>query len=354
MRLEQIKNINAVKIFYTEMSPDLREYRQNPIVVKKINSPRNIVMVIGESLSKFHSSLYGYEKKTNPLLGRMIIDDGLYLYKNVSSHYVITIPNIKAIMSSYRDEYADSIQWYECLTLFDVMKNCGYKTHWISNQSKRGFYDNVLGRYAELCDVEAFVDNEYSGLNRRTLDAELLPLVEELLKDSLNNNLFVIQMMGSHHDYKLRYPETFEKFVAKDYDKTHSHLSTENRQLIAEYDNSVLYNDSVVYEIMQRFADEEAVVFYFSDHGEDVFMTSPDFTGHAIVGNELSEYYGRQIPFMVYTTEKFRNKFPQMEERIKAAVDVPYRTDSIMYTIMDVAGVESVDGVSYSHKSLFK
>ena len=57
---------------------------------------------------------------------------------------------------------------------------------------------------------------------------------------------------------------------------------------------------------------------------------------------------------MVYTTPKFRECFPQVEERIKRAVNAPYRTDSVMYTVMDAAGIEMVNGISYKQKSLFK
>lgn len=55
-----------------------------------------------------------------------------------------------------------------------------------------------------------------------------------------------------------------------------------------------------------------------------------------------------------YTSPLFRERHPDLQERIKNAVNRPYRTDSIMYSIMDVAGVETVNGVSYKHKSLFK
>ena len=57
---------------------------------------------------------------------------------------------------------------------------------------------------------------------------------------------------------------------------------------------------------------------------------------------------------MVYSSQLFCKKHPELQKRIENAVNRPYRTDSIMYTIMDVAGVETVNGISYKHKSLFK
>ena len=57
--IEKIKNTNFVYLI-TKECPDLREYRQNPSVTGN-ESVENIVLLIGESFSKFHSSLYGYE-----------------------------------------------------------------------------------------------------------------------------------------------------------------------------------------------------------------------------------------------------------------------------------------------------
>ena len=354
LKCENVFNIPTVQMLKKGRVPDLREYRQNPEIVKSGDAPKNIVIIIGESFSKYHSSLYGYEKRTNPLLENMVADSVLYVYKNVESLALSTIPSIKSIMTSYRNEYSDSIAWYNYLTIIDVMRSRGYETYWLSNQSKRGFHDNEVGRYAELCNVELFVGDKYSGLERGSLDEELLPLIDSCLCSHNSSQFVIIQLMGSHSAYKKRYPAEHERFVIGDYENSHKELSDDKKQLVAEYDNSVLYNDSVVYEIMNRFSDKEAVVFYFSDHGEDIFRSSEVFIGHGNYGDEKSEYITKQIPFMVYTTERFRDKFPLLEERIKRAVDVLYRTDSVMYTIMDVAGIDSVNSVSYKYKSLFK
>jgi heptose-I-phosphate ethanolaminephosphotransferase len=58
---------------------------------------------------------------------------------------------------------------------------------------------------------------------------------------------------------------------------------------MAEYDNSVLYNDYVVSEIIKCFADKDAVVLYFSDHAIDLFETDEKYCGHALSNNASSE-----------------------------------------------------------------
>ena len=166
--------------------------------------------------------------------------------------------------------------------------------------------------------------------------------------------MYILHLMGSHMAFNMRYPESYEIFDSEDYDIVHPDFSIENKQLLAEYDNSICYNDFVVNELISRFADSDAIVFYLSDHGIDVFKSSDDYIGHAKTNDAISVGAAKKIPFMVYTSPLFREKHSELQQRIESAVSRPYRTDSVMYTIMDIAGVETVNGVSYKHKSLFK
>ena len=328
--------------------PDLRNYRQNPdVVVQPQETPDNIVLLVGESFTKLHSSLYGYDKITNPLLAAMAAEGEVYVYKNVSSACTSTIPAIKSLMTSWLESVDSGKTWYKCLTLIEIMQTAGYKTYWISNQSKTGIYDNEVGRYADLCDEQSFVGNMHSGTKRSDLDECLLPFIEEKVEQSSGKSFFIIQMMGSHRDYSLRYSDEYKNFTPQDYNATHPRLSKKNKAVVAHYDNSILYNDYVVTEIMKLFKEEDAVVLYLSDHGQEVFDYDDEFFGH-------SAEHGYDIPFMFYPTPAFREKHAGIVESIKNNTETEYRTDSLMYTIMDIAGVETVNGISYKHKSLLK
>ena len=351
-----MRNVSSVKdsnFYYllTKECPDLREYKQNPIVICDSEKVDNIVLVIGESFSKHHSSLYGYGKETNPLLSKLVNDSALFVYENVTSACASTIPALKSIMTSYIDGMNDSIEWYKCLTLIEIMQNAGYKTFWFSNQSKTGVYDNEVGRFADLCNIEFFVGQKHSFMSKMHYDEELLAVVNDCLLDDCKTRFVIVHMAGSHAEYNKRYPSSFSKFKNVDYNISHTHLSSDSKRILSEYDNSVFYNDSVVYELMRDFEQESTIVIYLSDHGEDVFYSSTDFYGH--LDNSLTQVE-LQIPFMVYTSPLFREKHPDLQLRIQNAVNCPYRTDSIMYSIMDIAGVETVNGISYKHKSLFK
>ena len=105
---------------------------------------------------------------------------------------------------------------------------------------------------------------------------------------------------------------------------------------------------------MMQFADKDAAVVYLSDHGIDVFYSSDDYIGHAIKGDSESMQSSREIPFVVYTTETFRKGHPALQKKICRSLGNSMVTDWLMYTIIDLAGVETVNGVSYKERSLLK
>lgn len=154
--------------------------------------------------------------------------------------------------------------------------------------------------------------------------------------------------MGSHGAFRSRYPENRDYFKESDY----KNYPAKQREKRATYDNSVLYNDSVVYEIMRSFDREEAIVVYFSDHALDVYQSSDDFCAHANVSDSRSKAAGKAIPFMIYVTDRYRAKFPDKVARIKQTLHKKYSTGNLIYTVMDIIGVEFAQNRSSAKLSL--
>lgn len=336
-----------------QKSPDLRKYLSNPSLIStQKQHPENVVMIIGESFNKSHSSLYKYHKETNPLLSKLKDKNLLFVFDSIRSATTYTIESFQAIMSTYKPSYKDSCNWYECTTLPEIVKLSGYNTYWVSNQSKVGLFDNVVGRYSELFDTSAFVGDKYAGMRRSNLDEEIFDLLSPLIKNNLiQKNFYVIHLMGSHVDFNKRYPSSFNKFHSEQY----LDYPKNQRTVLAEYDNSILYNDSIVYELMNLYSNKEAIVFYFSDHSIDLFDTSPNYYGHARSTDSLSIKAGTNIPFMIYASPKYQDKFKDKMELIKKNLHTQYTTDNIIYTIMDIIGVDFKDDMKvYSNSLLSK
>lgn len=328
-----------VALLLFETPPDLRPY-QHKLDLDLSNSslPDNVILILGESFSKSHSQMYGYEKNTNPCLRALANDSLLITYKNATAPALHTIDCVKAIMSTYKMEYKDSVNWYECITLPNIMRHCGYSTTWISNQSPSGVFDNIATRYSELCDTSIFVGNTMKGVGKTDFDEDIIPKLHSIVER--DKNFLIIHLMGSHLDYKMRYPEKWHRFQVNDYPK----LNDSQKSVIASYDNSILYNDYVVNEILKYFESKETLALYFSDHGQDLFDSSEDYFGHAITSDSLSAAAAVQVPFFVYMSSKYQMNFPNETEGLKAKSEVPINTESTIRFICDALGVELKPG----------
>ena len=333
---------------YITETPDLKDYLHHPEMEVVARQPQNVVMIIGESYTKSHASLYGYEKPTNPYLSRLQKDSLLVAFDQVRSDALSTIPAFKTIMSTFHVVGSDSLQWYECLTLPETVRQLSYKTYWTSNQSYKGLCDNIPTRYAELCDSLNFVGDKFSGGRKKDYDEAVIPPLQTLPKDSLR--CFFVHLMGSHNAYDLRYPEGFGPFTEADYPD----VPSAHRKDFATYDNSVLYNDSVVYEIMNMFREKEALVIYFPDHAEDLYESSADYCGHGKPNNPASVAAGSNIPFVVYMSPLYQQAFPEMTARIRAAAHRPFSTGYVLYTLVDILGGKFKGNMDVENYSLFK
>ena len=335
--------------FYTKMisfakyetPPDLRQY-EKPIEIIRADSstlpPECIVLILGESFSKSHSSLYGYNKNTNPNLAKLVEDSLLFVVDDVSAPALTTIPCVKSIMSSYKQEYGDSVKWYECETLPGIMSQLGYKTTWISNQSPSGVYDNIAARYSELCDESYFIGSKVKGVGKTNVDGEILDLLSAGKITSSSRDFIIVHLMGSHYTFSDRYPKEFEKFISDDY----LDLKENQRKIISAYDNSVLYNDFVVSEILKFFAERETLAFYFSDHGLDLYDSSDDYFGHAIANDPVSSVVGRQVPFVVYMSSKYQMKYPSKKNYLLHNKDSWNKSENIMQYLCELLDIRYI------------
>lgn len=315
---------------------DLSNYRQYPSVVEDEDTPlpQNIVVIVGESFASSHSSLYGYEKETNPRLAEKRDEGSLVVFGGgVTSPQTHTSACFKYILNTFRLGMEEESQWYKSTTLLEVLSTAGYHTAWVSNQVKHGVFDNIASGHHTICDEAVFVNDDRGD----HYDGELLSYAAG---DTTVRNAVFYHLMGQHNAFKNRYPhdQGFDIFKPSDY----KFNNDKKRSLLAYYDNATFYNDYVVSSIIDKYKDTDAVIFYFPDHGLDMYDTDPDYCGHAKF-TEKSEAFGKKIPFMVYLTPRYQQLRPELTERIRGAVNNTFCTDKFIYAAMDAAGLRFAD-----------
>ena len=330
--LGRLYNIYKVK-HLIELTPNLDLYKSNPNFVETTEAhPENIVIILGESFAKTHSSLYGYEKNTNPSLYTHQKDSNLHIFNNTTSPATHTLAAFKAIMGTFSYN-RECKEWYKHTTIPECLSLLGYKTIWISNQEQYGIRDNIPTRFAQLCDTVLFTQKKTSD---KFNDEEILNYIDE---NPLKKELFILHLMGQHPQYSERYPDKFNVFKEDEY----LYLPQNQRKKVSEYDNATLYNDFVIDSIIHIFSKKEAIILYFSDHGQDIYFSDKDYCGHGITANAKSDSIGRDIPFMIYTSPKFKDKYPSLIEKIQNSTNKKFNIEDIIYTLIDISGYKFKD-----------
>lgn len=73
-------------------------------------------------------------------------------------------------------------------------------------------------------------------------------------------------------------------------------LNNKQVKIKSQYLNAIYYNDFVASEIFNHFKNEETIMFYLGDHGDEVYDFR-DFFGHI---ETMGSKYMAEIPFMIF------------------------------------------------------
>lgn len=131
------------------------------------------VMVIGQSFNRNHSSLYGYQRQTQPLLENEKNNDSLFVFNDVVSPHHVTTISIKKLITTISHDNKESLA--DTTVLFDILKKSGFKTYWISNQKSYAIRGTGISPALERNDSVSYTDVAESKVEGKFLDGEILP-----------------------------------------------------------------------------------------------------------------------------------------------------------------------------------
>lgn len=272
-----------------------------PIYKKNINSKiQNIILVIGESLTSEHMSLYGYEKKTTPLIDQRIKNNPHAIVKKGLSAGVFTDTSIPMILNIAQKPNAINHILSNKSNLFKLAKENNYRTYWISAQSNDGF--SYIRNYMGINYIDHYVDSSHYGFDKKKSALDDV-LIKETSKINLDEgyNFIVLNMIGSHSPYKSRVPSNFSPFGSD--------------SLIASYDNTVAYTDRILDQLISQIKASpkaQTLLVFTSDHGQQVSING---FGHGSIQNP-SHY---KVPLFF-----FPHNFKVPEEISKQVAKFPW------------------------------
>lgn len=312
----------------------------------KNNAPI-ITLILGESFNKHYSNLYGYSQNTNPRLLEWKNAGNLILFENAWTPTSATNYAMKYIFTHKECipiEKQDSCQYI----LFPiVLKKSGYKVAYFDNQyEKHGGLDYEGNYFLSPSDIsEASFD----------LRSEKIYKYDEDFIDAYKNKIFrdsksfnIIHLYGQHS--MPRFPQEFDKFKGSDIQS--DSIGENEKELIADYLNSTLYNDHVVNKIMESMRDYNSVIVYVPDHGECVYNGNGVTYGRQLDNctdlNRRKNTY--EIPMMIWCSDSYKMYNKDVFDRIDSARLRTFCLADIPYLIYDLAGVDF--NYNQSHKSI--
>ena len=289
------------------------------------------IFVIGETSRRDYYSLYGYYRDTTPKLDKQ---EGLLAFKDAISPANATVPSLKAILHLSTAE--DDSQFYRTKSIVSLAKEAGYKTWWLSAQSRYGKYETSVTSSAIDSDVKQYIEGDKTL--SRTFDSILLPLLDEGLADQAQQKFMVMHLYGSHISYKRRYPKEYSLFngIPQGYEKH----AKKTQQKINEYANSTAYTDYVLGEIIQKTDDknETACVVYIADHGEYLAENrGDDFIGHGGANPHKVEV---EVPLLIWCSKEYRDANPEKWTAMQKNQNSPINLDDTFYSLADIMHID--------------
>ena len=323
---------------------EMIDYQRKVDVCKCDFTSPNIILIIGESYIKSHSQLYSYPIPTTPRQKRRLQDASkghLTVFSDVVAPANLTSIVFKSVFSLHSID--DTTSWKQSALFPVLFKKAGYQVSFISNQFvktvDRDIFNVSGGLFLNNNQLEK-LQFDHRNSKAHQYDEELLEDYDSLKQYNTDHNLIIFHLAGQHIDFYKRCPDKHRKFQAQDY-ASRKDLDDSERQLVADYDNATLYNDIVVDSILSKFEDQDAVIIYMPDHGEECFdgihrmgrMPQNNYSP-LMVKNEY------EIPFWIWCSNKYYNNHPEIVNLISSAKDRPFMTDDLPHLLLFLAGIQ--------------
>lgn len=297
-----------------------------------------LVLVVGESLRSDHLQLLGAERLTTP---RLAAEPGLVAFNGWSCD--TSTRHALACMFVRHEALEPSDGWSpDRVTegpVFDVFDHLGFDVELYAMQAEAGFYRQTRAHHFRLREEVAAGRPE-----GQPLDEWLLPPVQQkLARTPGGRQLIVLHMKGSHFHYSARHPRAFARWQPECLDVQQNCTETELRN---SYDNSILYTDHVLAELLNLLRDRPALLVVTSDHGQSISATARFHgTPRAIAPPEQ-----RRVPLLFWASPPllaqppFAARMQALRDRAAASADTPVPHGHLFASLLGCAGIESADG----------
>lgn len=276
------------------------------------------VWVIGESARPDNWSLFGYSRDTTPQLRAI---PGIIPLRNMlttAPHTAVAVPSMLSLrpITDWRSVVSQK-------TIVGAFNEAGFKTYWLSAQAADS-WAGIIPQAAAEAKRRRYFDDGHDG-------ALLIELRQVLSNAAKGEKLFIVlHTKGSHFEYSRRYPPEFARFATAN--------ATRRQRLVDAYDNSILYTDWLLSEIISTLSrrDAPSTLVYASDHGENLLDDENQLLGHAIGSG-----YDLRTAALVWFSDSMRRDHANQVANVHRHADAPLSLSNLPQTVLDMAGIDA-------------
>ena len=262
---------------------------------REFTEPITIVYIIGESANYRHMSLFGYEKNTTPKLIELSHLPNVYVTKGISGA-ISTISSCKFIMNLLREPNNPMQAASDATNLFKLAKNRGFKTFYLSNQS-----EHLISSLGGANYIDVVYTSDQNPIESAQINDDVLLKLAKNQKFS-RRNFIVLHQRCIHTPYA--------KAISKNFNITEK-FSDNSDPMINDYDNSMLYNDHIIFELFNYLSQQfegKFYIFWASDHNEPLGENGVFGHGHGTLKPVTAE-----IPVIIQSNdEEFLKNFREI------------------------------------------
>jgi len=314
----------------------LAEMKKHPQLPADVHASVNDmlgVVVLGESATRNHWGLYGYNRETTPNMSRR--KNELVVFSTLTTPSGGTSEVMKYVFTTRTIEKKTDLRY----TMAQVLRMSGFDVALLSNQERWGQVDGDESFVFAGCEPMVFM-SEQGETNR--CDEVLLSYLENQIQTTKSRQVIFLHLSGSHFPCNIKYPHDGAPFEPE---KLKNYLSSMDTALMQNhYDNSIWYTDRVLEQIVKILERQGRPCWmaYLSDHGD---------TPSSKNWRTATDRDTWDVPFIIWLSQEYKAKYPDSVWRLEATKDKLLQSDQLLYGLLDFAGIAGL-GVSPSENFL--
>ncbi|MFH2124674.1 MAG: phosphoethanolamine--lipid A transferase [Pseudomonadota bacterium] len=291
-----------------------------------------VILVVGEAARARNFSVNGYDRQTNPFLEQ----EDILSFTNAYSCGTVSSTSVPCMFSHFdRSSFSDAkAERHE--GLLDVFAHAGIQVLWRENNSGcRGVCSRVE---TEVLTNLQTADFCASG---ECQDMILLQGLQQYINQAGKDTFIVLHQKGSYGPgYYRRSPPEFKAFLPEC--TTNQLQECRTRELINAYDNTILYTDyfldQVIDLLKKNSAEFNTAMLYLSDYGESLGEKNMYLHGLPYV---IAPDEQKHIPFILWLSDTFFASNGLDKNCLQRKVNAHLSHDNLFHSALGLMGIRT-------------